>query len=546
MIAGEADRLKWSKLEPSEGVYDFTNLYETLSRCRERGYYYYSVIWISPTDLESGGSKPTPDWLFDSVGIPKVELEDSDKVFPYYLDRRFQERGALFYKKLADFIAGLPENMRDRIAFLQPAFGSTGDRQVYKGTPKNSKYFIDCDQYVNYMKNMTKAWVDAFGANKETQVIKFLWNVDDKTDGIPDPNESKEQCGERLYADYMFENHNCQFRKQQFTLAIGYMANGETKYNRLRQYFYGETDRWDGHPEYVRGEISKFADTDMAKASPKWNAYWTAISGVYMGLDAWETKEPQYSSGNYDEAYVFAKKYSFYKKPETSPYAFVALRDVLDYSDTQRFPESVYGNAYQGNEARANNILDEYADYNAKNDDMKSVTKEKLNTYLLKSEGLNDCVYDVNRNNYRRFLYQIDPSATSVGWWRVGSRDQPYGRFARAFESASGKNSMYFDLDDEFYSGNTTNNLKLSVIYFDKHVGSKWELRYDAGLNNQEVAISVTGIGDGRWKTVNATVTDASMSGNGPRGSDLELRNLDSKDDVFHMIEVEKVYTVGQ
>ena len=108
----------------------------------------------------------------------------------------------------------------------------------------------------------------------------------------------------------------------------------------------------------------------------------------------------------------------------------------------------------------------------------------------------------------------------SNGWWRVGSRDQPYGRFARAFESASGKNSMYFDLDDEFYSGNTTNNLKLSVIYFDKHVGSKWELRYDAGSNNQEVAISVTGIGDGRWKTVNATVTDASMSGNGPRGSD--------------------------
>jgi len=187
-----------------------------------------------------------------------------------------------------------------------------------------------------------------------------------------------------LYGEWMKRNYNCQLRKQQFTIAIGYMdVNEMIQDEEQRDNFYGTSDppRWGGNPEFVRGEHNdaKWAETPMAKKALKWHYYWTAISSVDKGLDAWETKPDYILAGDYNEAYEFSHRYSFYKRPETSPWAFVALRDVLDYSDEGRFPPAQYeGKAYRKNIDRINAILAEYAPYGATNEDSDELGSPQL------------------------------------------------------------------------------------------------------------------------------------------------------------------------
>ena len=53
-------------------------------------------------------------------------------------------------------------------------------------------------------------------------------------------------------------------------------------------------------------------------------------------------------------AYAFSHRYSYYKVADKSPHAFIALRDILDYSDTDRFPTAEYVSADRENESRIN------------------------------------------------------------------------------------------------------------------------------------------------------------------------------------------------
>ena len=89
---------------------------------------------------------------------------------------------------MADHIASLPEAERNAFAFIQPAFGSTGDRQLYKGTPKDPKYEISAQQYFEFCSGATKRFYEAFN-KPELKHIKFLFNVADESE----PGESEGQ-----------------------------------------------------------------------------------------------------------------------------------------------------------------------------------------------------------------------------------------------------------------------------------------------------------------------------------------------------------------
>ncbi len=536
-IAGEADRVKWEKIEKTEGEFDWSEIHEPLTRARERDYYYYFAFWTG---------QHSPEWIYD-IGVPKVQMKGStphgNDFHPYYLDDNYKKYVKRFFKEMAKYIAELPEDLRERLAYIQPGFGSTGDRQLYKGEPKDAQYEIDCDAYLTFMKEMTKALTTEFNKYPETKNMTFLWNVDDY-DGS-DPSELKgvsdSNRAEMLYSEWMHKNFNTQMRKQQFTIAIGYMAVGEKAQDEeQRANFYGYND---GNPQYVRGEFNDgmWAHKPLAEVSKEWYYYWTAISSVDRGLDAWEIKW-EGIKGQYLEAFKFSNRYSCYKKASTSPYAFIALRDVLDYSDTERFPENRYGPANRENKDRVNAILEEYSKYGARNDDTDAVFNHWQANYLRNSKGLNDCVYKVIDRNYRRFITQYKPNETSVGLWRVGSKDEPYGRFARSFENSSGKNAMYFNFDEDFFGGSPLNGdypVKIKVIYYDEGSGS-WELRYDAVDNTDKTAYRVTNTGTNTWKEKVVTLDDAYFGNRGPNHTDFNLYSSDEEDNIFHMIEIER------
>jgi len=140
--------------------------------------------------------------------------------------------------------------------------------------------------------------------------------------------------------------------------------------------------------------------------------------------------------------------------------------------------------------------------------------------------------------NYHRFLYQIDPAAESIGWWHVGDKTWPYGRFARSFQANSGKNAMYFRLDDRFISDKSANYaVKVSITYMDEGDGT-WELLYNDSDSGMRSAAVATCGGTQSWKKLEASVSSAVLDGGLEKGADFILSHISGSDTKFHLIEI--------
>jgi hypothetical protein len=152
---------------------------------------------------------------------------------------------------------------------------------------------------------------------------------------------------------------------------------------------------------------------------------------------------------------------------------------------------------------------------------------------------MNDVGFGLIARNYSRFITQIDANRTSVGLWRVGPTNQPYGRYARGFENSSGRNRMCFDLDDKFLPQGAKGSITLKIIYLDQGTG-KFSVRYDASSDSDKTAVTITKANSGRWVSKSITIADGEFANKGPQKSDFSLVNEDDEDDVFHMVEITK------
>lgn len=530
-IKGMADRIKWSDMEPQMGVYDWTKMDEKIHHAVKGKYYYYFVLWTGPH---------SPEWIYDH-GVPKVASKGGGSnvkdVFPYYLNENYINYFYKFIDKLAAHIATLPKADRETFSFIQPAFGSTGDKQLYKGTPINPEYKISAQQYLEFCSGATVRFYEAFD-KPELKHIKLLFNVDDESNTYELAKSKNEQkLGEQLYANWLRKNYKIDLRKQQFTIAIGYQANDEIKQDaQLRPTFYGLNGK---DPEFVRGEFSKFGEGGIFKENKIWNYYWTAISTVDRGLDLWEVDYNTVKTGLYKEGFEFSSKYSYYKKPQSSPYAFIAFRDVLDAADTERFNVSKYGEAKQSNKERVLKIESEFKKYGAKVGDLNAATTLKGSNYLFEAKAMNDVGFDLIARNFSRFITQIAANETSIGLWRVGPVNQPYGRYARSFENESNKNRMYFDLDDQFLSQKEKGSVSIKIIYLDEGIG-KFSFKYDGESNHDKIGVTITKTNSGKWVEKTITIKDGAFANKGPKNSDFSLVNDDKEDDIFHIIEITK------
>ena len=213
-----------------------------------------------------------------------------------------------------------------------------------------------------------------------------------------------------------------------------------------------------------------------------------------------------------------------------------------DSADTVRFPEEKYGKAAQRNAERVNKIEAEFNKYGAKVGDLHAATSLTGSNYLYEAKAMNDVGFGLIARNYSRFITQIDANETSVGLWRVGPTNQPYGRYARGFENSSGRNRMYFDLDDNFLSTKAKESITLKIIYLDKGSGN-FSVRYDASSDPDKTAVTITKANSGGWVSKTITIADGAFANKGPRNSDFSLVNEDNEDDVFHMIEIIKSNT---
>jgi hypothetical protein len=272
--------------------------------------------------------------------------------------------------------------------------------------------------------------------------------------------------------------------------------------------------------------------------------YWSALSGINTGLSSYNcTKSAIQYALEHKEIRDIFKMYNKYAQqvyPATATTAFSVFHEGLNAADTIKFPEKKFGKAKVKNLERYTNICNAYASRGAKMDDLESAAVGQVDQRY-RQTGYNDAGWDIAEGNYERFLYQIKPDETSIGLFRVrgpiDKKSSKYDRFARSFENATGKNTMYFKFDDEMFATSKPKSLKFTITWLDKNPGSTWALQYNKG-KEMKTALEIKGKGDNQWKSVTVEVADMQLNHSGKMESDFVLVNTDAIDDVFNGIEV--------
>jgi len=510
----------WDKLEPQDGVYHWELFDGIIKKVAAHEKYVFTLLWINPTE---------PQWLYDK-GVPKVEI-DTFKGDPnfgiqaYPMDEKYKFYSERIITKLAEHLRSLPPELFKRVVFHQVVEGSTGDGFCYKGEPKDPRYNVTREEWANYQKYIRRFTVDAFSKPMDGKPpMALLIHTEDVAAGL------------KYYPGTVLK---------QGVASHGYGSNTErSKFNGYKPWM--TPDNPAGRPVFSRGEGEtmiprKDQTTEHSKwfqQNPQQNLYWTALGCLQCGLDIWNLPEFVIEDSQWRQSLDIFNRYAGQKYPAKSPVAFCALRDELNADDTVRFPEAKYG-AAKKNTDRVLKICAEFAGHGAVVQDLNSALAGGLKSR--NRTGYNDVAWDRIDEDYCRFLYPIDKLETSVGWWNLGPKDQPYGKFARGFEHKTGKDALYFGFHKNFFKqdGKPTGPLTFRLVWLDNTTGS-WGFSYDAGKGNFKSAKTFTGTGTGRWREETFTVTDAVMNHNGPRGADIALVNLDDQDKMFHLIEVQR------
>ena len=516
---------KWKDIQPTaRDLFDWTETQSALQLAHDRD----QMIYVS-----IGPGPDAPEWIYDQ-GVPKVTTKGGKNkwpYYPYYLDRHYNTFYHHLIREYGNFLRTQPQHLVEKIAFVQVKTGCTGDEAAYKGTVIDPQYEISRAEWLDFRLRAFEQFRLAFLTGTKSQ-IPLLFN---SIDPISHP-EAWHWVKTNIGSGFGFKGS---------AFVRGHHLSGARTF----------TEQWkpytvnpQGLVLFSRAEMDQTWRKPYHQLNESLGFYWGAISGLNSGLTIWDISNSALDRAamntSIQETFRFFNKYADQIYPATSTRAFIALHEGLDSSDTVKFPEATYGKAGQSNQARYEAICNDpvYAARGAQMDDTFAATKGQV-YQRDRQTGYNDAGWEIWPGNYSRFITQIDPDNESIGLFRIGgpldAQSPIYSRFARAFDNSSGKNAMYFKLQDGFFTS-PAKHVNMSVIYYDDIDGSTWQLKYDAGAGNFKTAFTVTCTGSDTWKTKAFAVTDAVMQHNGPGGSDFALVNSDGLNDIFHMIEIEK------
>ncbi|NGM60525.1 hypothetical protein G5B30_01225 [Sphingobacterium sp. SGG-5] len=287
---------------------------------------------------------------------------------------------------------------------------------------------------------------------------------------------------------------------------------------------------------FARGEFDNILlGQPWVKKNPSLVFYWGAIASLFYDIDYWN---PQVNI--IKQSKPFLEGLEFYNRhvsslhnPSKAEYAFCAMHRMMDASDTETFPERIYGKATRLNMARYHKIIAEFASKGAKIGDEIKLWAGPI--VCRKRKDDNDIGWMVDRGNFFKHLEQIDPETTSDAYWNVDTTI--YGRFARAFKPAT-DSKMYFSLDKNFFNNAQQQKISLSITYKDTGTGS-WELLY---YNGQKMisAAKIKNTATDKWVKNVFTINDAVFAKALEKQSDFIIRYIGGDNTFFHLLDLKR------
>jgi len=519
---------QWDNIQRiSPNDFDFSSIQKTLDNASK----YNKLVKLS-----IGVGPVSPGWLYKN-GVPLVKVKDNkpgkhDKFpnYPYYLNENYKKYYFELIKQFSLFLRNQPIEKFKCIAFVQVKTGATGDEEPFKGKPVDQQYSISQKEWLDFRLEAFNEFKRYFNDVADHKIALTFNRVD------PEKNPKE--------FDWIMTK---------IDPAIGFGIKGGA-YNRGHHLTNEKSykEKWYKYLVNPKG-IKLFSASEMDQSwqkgyfilNPEIGFYWAVLSGLNVGLSTTNlSKSAVKYAVEHDEIRQIYKMYNKYAQqvyPQTAQFAYSVFHEGLNAANTTKFPEGTFGKAVEKNMERYSKICKAYESKGARIDDVESVASGQVAQRDIQT-GYNDVGWDIQEDNYERFLTQINADETSIGLFRVrgiiDEKSSKYDRFARSFENATGKNTMYFKFDDEMFVNGQPNHLKFTITWLDKNAGSTWALKYNDG-KKLRTAIEVKGKGDNKWKSVTVDVADMPLNHNGAFQSDFILLNTDKVDDIFNGIEVE-------
>ena len=525
---GQGYSQTWANVNPSKGTYQWAELDAQLAFADAQNQAF--SVQISPIGGAKGSSMPA--FLF-AAGVPKVT--DGTYTYAFYLDPAYQGLFAEMVQALAHHLRQeLSPSLQARIAFVRCDTGATGDEGPYEEPSQVPKdYQISPEQWQQFRLWAFEVYRHAF-QDGPGPVVPLLFQDIEKTAYPVEWAWVNKTVSGGFGAKYggMVRGHHLT-GSQQVAQAFKDAAIGGTA------------------GMFSRNEMDQTWSKPFFQLSLGLNMYWAAVEQLHAGLSVWDVTKScleQTTAAKLAPTFEFFNLWAADTNPASAGGGFCIFHQGLDSADVGSFPVDEFGGgqASISNKPRYTAICKAYQVQGAQMDDLSAATKGQV-AQRDSQAGFNDAGWQIVPGNYERFIAQIEPDATSKALWRVNGpltqASHPYDRFARRFDQTSGRNTMYFNVDDQLLA-TPGQKLQLAVDYLDKGTG-QFALQYDAVGNPQKTAVTVTKTGSGTWKRQTADVTDWACANSGPKGADLMLVNVDAEDDIFHGIEVHKLVDVA-
>jgi subtilisin-like proprotein convertase family protein len=524
-VRGQEYAAEWTAINPARNNFDWTALDSLLQVAYDQNQRFFVKIQpVSATTM--------PPWIF-AAGVPEIVCPTY--TYGFYLDPEFK----IYFEEMVQALGKhlreeIPAHLANNVSFVRVDTGATGDEEPYEGSDVSSvpaQYQISANDWRDYRLWAFSVYDQAFQHGTGPQIPLLFQNIE-----VP---------AYQTELDWVMTN---------VTSGFGAKYGGQVRGHHLSE-SRNVPDSFKALSMDTPFRFFSANEMDQTWQKPyfqlnlKLGMYWCAVEQLNAGMTIWDWSGSVMEGAAVNDIVSSAEFFNTWAAeldPPTARGGFCIFHEGLASDDTTKFPTATYGSpATKANTARYTAICTAYASQGAKMDDLNAATLGQV-AQRKDQIGFNDAGWEIWPGNYERFITQMNPDSTSKGLWRVNgtltTSSHPYDRFARRFDSASGRNTMYFDINDNLLPS-VGQRVRLSVDYLDRGTG-QFALQYDAVGNDQKNAFTVTKTGSNTWKTASAIVTDWAFRNQGPNGSDLILVNLDSDDDIFHKLEVTKLANV--
>ena len=465
----------------------------------------------------------------------RSENKHTGLTYGYYLDPEFK----IYFSEMVSALAKhlreeVPAHLRDTVALVRVDTGATGDEDPYE-TPDlgqvPAQYRISDADWRDYRIWVFGLYDQAFqhGVGPVIPLIfRILRRLNSRPSGI-----GSDQCDLRFRCEVWRTGSRTPF--DGIPKRAGFVQGDVHGYS--DQVFLRQRDGSDLDKDLFRAQ--RPVDHVLVRGGT------TECRFEDLGLERFGLEGA--SANGFEFTAGFFNKWAAELDPATAGGGFCIFHEGLDSADTVKFPAASYGSPVnKDNTARYTAICAAYSSQGAQMDHLTAATWGQV-VQRRDQTSFNDAGWKIWPGNYERFITQIDPDNTSLGLWRVRGNltasSHPFDRFGRRFDRATGRNAMYFDVNDRL-TPNPGQSIQLSVIYLDSGT-NQFALIYDAVGNSQKTAFTVTKANSNTWKTNSVVVTDWVFGNNGPNGADLVLTNVDSSNNTFHSIELIKLADVN-